>query len=69
MAVTVKGPPRNLRTIECSSCECVLEFLPKDVRRHRADYDVGDTEDYDYVVCPSCRKHAVIPKAREYYDL
>lgn len=28
MAVTVKGPPVDMRTITCSKCGYVLEFRP-----------------------------------------
>lgn len=71
MAVTVIGPPKRARSIECSHCGYELSHLPSDVRHYHHDMDLGDTaeDEYDYIVCPQCRKRVVIEKPREFDDI
>lgn len=73
MAVTVKAPPRDLRTIECDGCGYELEYRPKDVQHYLPDYDTGDvpSDAHDYIECPraSCKKRTKITPPPDDYDL
>lgn len=69
MAVTVKSPPKDLRTVECAGCGYILEYRPKDVIHVGRGYDDDfDRTDGDYILCPrpECRKRT---KLRSSLDL
>lgn len=71
MAVTVKGPPPDLREIPCSGCGYILEYRSADIKHCPPNYDLGDLESYKYITCPraSCRKRVVISDPPEYDDV
>jgi hypothetical protein len=68
MMVTVKGPPRNLRTIECKGCSYILEYGPKDVTHYDYDTETGDPAQ-DFITCPrpECRQRTDIKSPTEDY--
>lgn len=47
------------RRVTCQ-CKTVLEYLPSEVKngvRYHFDYS---SDDYRYIVCPSCKAHVTI---------
>lgn len=70
MPVTVIGPPKGLRTIECTGCYHQLQYAPKDVRECPADWDEGEPA-YKYITCPrsECGKRTVIKDPPDDYDI
>lgn len=70
MAVTVKAPPRDLRTLTCSKCGYVLEYrLPADTHQHYDDFDT--LESGRCVQCPrsECKGHTKVPEPSDYIDI
>ena len=58
--VTVKGPPKDRQTIECSGCGYELEYRPGDVKTGGG---IHGSDTFRYIVCPRpvCGKRTELP--------